>query len=487
MDRLLELLLRRFVRRGTLRFTTARRLRFHGRRRQRPAGRDPLHDQGRPARRAARSRDQARRSLHGRHACVVEEGTIADLLAHRARPDERRTAAGLGAAAMAACATSIAGCSSSTCRSARAATSRTITISTAGSTRCSSTPTGNTPAPISSRPTSRSTTRSSPRSAISRPSCCSTPGAARARHRLRLGRPCALSRGVLRRQRHRHHAVAGAVAASPPSAPPRRTSRGTVEFRLQDYRDVRRDSSTASSRSACSSTSASASTTRSSASAPSCSPTTASMLLHSIGRSEGPNVTNPWIAKYIFPGGYIPALSEVLPAIERARPARHRHRNPAAALRRDAEGLARALPGASRGGRAHLRPAFRADVGVLSRRVRDGVPRAGHDGDPDPAHQAPGRRADHARLHRARGGAAARARSAASARRCGSPANSSHRQRCSAAVKHRAVIRSPMQDRAVGNGDSRDIAPAHCGAGAKPCVRAAIGRPCRTYAESASM
>jgi cyclopropane-fatty-acyl-phospholipid synthase len=42
------------------------------------------------------------------------------------------------------------------------------------------------------------------------------------------------------------------------------------------------------------------------------------MVLHSIGRSEGPNVTNPWIAKYIFPGGYIPSLSEVLPAIERS-------------------------------------------------------------------------------------------------------------------------------------------------------------------------
>jgi cyclopropane-fatty-acyl-phospholipid synthase len=42
------------------------------------------------------------------------------------------------------------------------------------------------------------------------------------------------------------------------------------------------------------------------------------MLLHSIGRPEGPSVTNPWIAKYIFPGGYIPALSEVLPAIEQA-------------------------------------------------------------------------------------------------------------------------------------------------------------------------
>jgi len=42
------------------------------------------------------------------------------------------------------------------------------------------------------------------------------------------------------------------------------------------------------------------------------------MVLHSIGRSEGPGVTNPWIAKYIFPGGYIPGLSEVIPAIERA-------------------------------------------------------------------------------------------------------------------------------------------------------------------------
>jgi len=43
------------------------------------------------------------------------------------------------------------------------------------------------------------------------------------------------------------------------------------------------------------------------------------MVLHSIARSEGPNVTNPWIAKYIFPGGYIPALSEVLPVVERSK------------------------------------------------------------------------------------------------------------------------------------------------------------------------
>src|SRR5262249_952866 len=42
------------------------------------------------------------------------------------------------------------------------------------------------------------------------------------------------------------------------------------------------------------------------------------MVMHSIGRSTGPDATSPWIAKYIFPGGYIPALSEVLPAIERS-------------------------------------------------------------------------------------------------------------------------------------------------------------------------
>jgi cyclopropane-fatty-acyl-phospholipid synthase len=40
------------------------------------------------------------------------------------------------------------------------------------------------------------------------------------------------------------------------------------------------------------------------------------MVLHSIGRSDGPDVTNPWIAKYIFPGGYAPAVSEVIPMIE---------------------------------------------------------------------------------------------------------------------------------------------------------------------------
>jgi len=40
-------------------------------------------------------------------------------------------------------------------------------------------------------------------------------------------------------------------------------------------------------------------------------------LLHSIGRMEQPGSTSPWLRKYIFPGGYTPALSETLAAVER--------------------------------------------------------------------------------------------------------------------------------------------------------------------------
>ena len=41
-------------------------------------------------------------------------------------------------------------------------------------------------------------------------------------------------------------------------------------------------------------------------------------LVHTIGRTDGPGVTNAWLAKYIFPGGYSPALSEIMVAVERA-------------------------------------------------------------------------------------------------------------------------------------------------------------------------
>ncbi len=41
-------------------------------------------------------------------------------------------------------------------------------------------------------------------------------------------------------------------------------------------------------------------------------------VLHTIGRSGTPSVTDAWIRKYIFPGGYIPSLSEVAPVIEKS-------------------------------------------------------------------------------------------------------------------------------------------------------------------------
>lgn len=41
-------------------------------------------------------------------------------------------------------------------------------------------------------------------------------------------------------------------------------------------------------------------------------------LLHAIGRMERPGTTNAWLRKYIFPGSYCPALSEVVAAVERS-------------------------------------------------------------------------------------------------------------------------------------------------------------------------
>ena len=40
-------------------------------------------------------------------------------------------------------------------------------------------------------------------------------------------------------------------------------------------------------------------------------------LIHTIGRTAPPNATNPWISRYIFPGGYVPSLSEVAEAIQK--------------------------------------------------------------------------------------------------------------------------------------------------------------------------
>ena len=41
-------------------------------------------------------------------------------------------------------------------------------------------------------------------------------------------------------------------------------------------------------------------------------------LIHTIGRWDGPSFTNAWVRRYIFPGGYSPALSEIMPVIEKS-------------------------------------------------------------------------------------------------------------------------------------------------------------------------
>merc|ERR1712023_419697 len=43
------------------------------------------------------------------------------------------------------------------------------------------------------------------------------------------------------------------------------------------------------------------------------------MLLHTIGRMGTPGATDAFTRKYIFPGGYIPALSETVAASEKVR------------------------------------------------------------------------------------------------------------------------------------------------------------------------
>lgn len=40
-------------------------------------------------------------------------------------------------------------------------------------------------------------------------------------------------------------------------------------------------------------------------------------LIHTIGRASPPGYTNGWITKYIFPGGYVPAMSEMMTAVEK--------------------------------------------------------------------------------------------------------------------------------------------------------------------------
>ncbi len=40
-------------------------------------------------------------------------------------------------------------------------------------------------------------------------------------------------------------------------------------------------------------------------------------LIHTIGRTDPPGMTSPWVEKYIFPGGYVPSMSETMVAVEK--------------------------------------------------------------------------------------------------------------------------------------------------------------------------
>ncbi len=183
MDRLLLIFLRRFIRRGSFKVTTAGGSTY------------TLGDGSGPPVAVRFTTAAAERAVLFDPELKLGESLYGRQARRRARLD-RRCAGGsaapgaqrdveLGLAA-ATCPLSVPpACSNTICGRGRARTSPIITTSTAGSIRCFSTATSNIAAPISTRPTSRSTTPNWPKSAIWRPSCgcrpaprCSTSAAA---------------------------------------------------------------------------------------------------------------------------------------------------------------------------------------------------------------------------------------------------------------------------------------------------------------------
>ena len=180
-------------------------------------------------------------------------------------------------------------------------------------------------------------------------------------------------------------------------------------------------------------------------------------LLHFIGRESIPGITNPWIAKYIFPGGYIPALSEVLPAIERAR-----------LIVTDIEVLQLHYAETLKAWRERFLAHRDEVVRLYDQRfvrmwefylacVRNRVPRRRHGRVSDPDGQAQRHHAGDAGLHRARRSAVARARSrsraaVASRRRITARRRAARNERQAEIV----VAGVSLSVRAVGNGESRN-------------------------------
>ena len=91
------------------------------------------------------------------------------------------------------------------------------------------------------------------------------------------------------------------------------------------------------------------------------------MLLHSIGHMSPPGTASPWLRKYIFPGAYSPALSEVFTAVEQASLWVTDLEFLRLHYAKTLEPLVPALRGQPRQGRADVRRALLPHVGVLSR------------------------------------------------------------------------------------------------------------------------
>ena len=144
-------------------------------------------------------------------------------------------------------------------------------------------------------------------------------GAGGARYRLRLGRPRANAGTRLRRAGHRRDAVDRAASGrrrAPARAP--RDCSDRVRFELVDYRSIGKRFDRIVSVGMFEHVGIGHFETylREDPRLPR--RMTAIALVHSIGRADGAGATNAWLDKYIFPGGYSPALSETFAAVERS-------------------------------------------------------------------------------------------------------------------------------------------------------------------------
>ena len=136
-------------------------------------------------------------------------------------------------------------------------------------------------------------------------------------------------------------------------------------------------------------------------------------IVHTMGRMGGPGTTDKFMQKHLFPGGYLPALSEIVAASEQEKlimaDCETWRMHYVYTLRDWYERLK-----ANRDGDCALyEERLLSAVPVLSRGLADDVPRRADVRLPDAIHARPGSDADHAQLHVRGGGAAWRKRRAA--------------------------------------------------------------------------